>query len=166
MSIEKEVVSLGNQGIEYEVVSLLKERGLKVMTVESCTGGMVASRLIDVPGASEVLESSFVTYSDLAKEKLAGVRHETLESKTAVSAETAREMVSGLGKWKADVMIGVTGYASSVGDPKLDGLVFISCNVSGRTKVCEFHFKGSRKEVRESACLEALKLAKACILGL
>ncbi len=166
MSLEQADGSVSNPGIEYEVVSLLKDRGLKIMTIESCTGGMVASRLIDVPGASEVLESSFVTYSDLSKEKLAGVRHETLESKTAVSAETAEEMVSGLGKWKADVMVGVTGYASPVGDPKLDGLVFISCSVNGRTKVCEFHFKGSRKEVRESACLEALKLAKACILGL
>jgi len=152
------------ESIEKSVIDLAKSKGLKIMTVESCTGGMVVSRLVNVPGASDVIECSLVTYCDEAKAVLAGVSRDTLREYTAVSEETAVEMVTGRAVWdRAQVVVGVTGYASPVGDPKLDGLVYIACNVCGDVTVRKFQFPGSRKEVRESATLEALTLVKSCI---
>jgi len=83
---------------EEKLVRLLAERGLTVSAAESCTGGMVAQRVTSVPGASKVLRFSAVTYCDEAKEKILGVRGETLREYGAVSAETAREMASGVRK--------------------------------------------------------------------
>lgn len=82
-------------GLSGEVVRLLKERGMTVATVESCTGGMVGALLTDIPGASEVFKGGFITYSDETKHRFVGVRTETLRQYTAVSEETAREMVLG-----------------------------------------------------------------------
>ena len=75
--------------LEVQVVQALMERKWEITTVESCTGGAVAARLVNVPGASEVLKEGYITYCDEAKMKLAGVRRETLEKYTAVSSQTA-----------------------------------------------------------------------------
>lgn len=150
--------------LEKAVVDLLLSGGLKVRTVESCTGGMVASRIVNVPGASEVFKAGLVTYSNKAKRKFAGVKKATIEKFTAVSKETAAEMVKGtdLGP-KADVLVGVTGYADG-GDDHPAGLVYIACNVCGETTVKEFRFNGNRNKVRESATTQALVLMRECIL--
>lgn len=151
--------------IENELVELLKEKKLKVSTVESCTGGMIASRIVNVAGASDVLEAGFVTYSGSAKEALAGVNKKTLEKYTAVSEETAYEMVTGEKPGpKADVYIAVTGYAgptSYEGAPA--GLVYIAVNVCGDVKVIRCLFEGDRQAVRESAAEKALTLAVECL---
>lgn len=151
--------------LEKTVVDLLASMDLRVQTVESCTGGMVAARIVNVPGASDVFKCGYVTYSNKAKRKLAGVRKSTLEKYTAVSAETAVEMVKGtdLGP-RADVIVGVTGYAGPGDDEHPAGLVYISCNVCGKTVVKEFHFNGNRTKVRESATTQALVLMRECIL--
>lgn len=150
--------------LEKAVVDLLLSGGLRVHTVESCTAGLVASRLVNVSGASEVFKYGLVTYSNKAKRKLAGVKRSTLEKYTAVSAETACEMVKGtdLGP-KADVIVGVTGYAEG-GENEPAGLVYIACNVCGKTTVKEFHFNGGRQKVRESATTQALVLMREAIL--
>lgn len=151
--------------LEKAVVDLLKSGELRVQTVESCTGGMIAARIVNVPGASDVFKCGYVTYSNKAKRKLAGVKKATIQKYTAVSSETAGEMVKGtdLGP-KADVIVGVTGYASQGDETQPAGLVYIGCNVCGTTVVKEFHFSGNRTKVRESATTQALVLMRECIL--
>ena len=155
-----------NVTLEKSIVDLLAASELKIMTVESCTGGMIASRLVNVPGASEVLKCGLVTYSNKAKRKLAGVKKTTIQKYTAVSPQVAREMAKGtdLGP-KSDVIVSVTGYAgpdSTEEEPA--GLVYVGCNVCGNIAVKEFHFKGNRNKVRESATVQALTFARQCIL--
>lgn len=151
--------------LEKAVIDLLVSGGLRAMTVESCTGGMIASRLVNVPGASEVFRYGLVTYSNKSKRKLAGVKKSTLEKYTAVSAETVTEMVktTEVGP-KADVIVGVTGYASQGDETQPAGLVYIACNICGKTTVKEFKFNGGRMKVRESATTQALVLMRECIL--
>lgn len=154
-----------NVTLEKSIIDLLNVGKLKAMTVESCTAGLVASRLVNVPGASEVFKCGLITYSNKAKRKLLGVKKSTLEKFTAVSEETAYEMVKEPEVWKkSDVCVGVTGYASDPGDASLTGLVYISCNVCGKITVKEYHFNGNRAMVRESATTQALVLMRQCIL--
>lgn len=154
-----------NVSLDKSVIDLLGTCGFRATTVESCTAGMVAARLVNVPGASEVFKYGLVTYSNKAKRKLAGVKKSTLEKYTAVSPETAAEMVKGI-EWgpRADVIVGVTGYASQGDDNQPAGLVYIACNTCGETTVKEYHFDGDRAKVRESATTEAIALMRECIL--
>ncbi len=100
--------------MQKEIIKELIKHGLTVTTVESCTGGMIAAALTDVPGSSEVFKRGFVTYCDEAKHEMVGVRTETLEKYTAVSAQTAAEMAEGGARAaKADCCVSVTGYAGS-----------------------------------------------------
>ena len=80
---------------EEQVVRLLKERNLTITAAESCTGGLIAGTLVNVAGASDVFGEAYVTYSNEAKQRLVGVRAETLEQFGAVSEETAYEMAAG-----------------------------------------------------------------------
>ena len=120
---------MGTKTIEEKCVELLLERKLTLTTAESCTGGMVASRIVDVPGASGTLMQGIVTYSNEAKEKYLGVKHETLKEFGAVSSETAEEMALGA-VWVAgaDVGIATTGIAGPGGGTpeKPVGLVYIA----------------------------------------
>ncbi len=88
----------GEKSLEEVVVDLLAERKLHVTTAESCTGGLIAGTLVNVAGASDVLNEGYVTYSNEAKERLIHVSHETLETYGAVSEQTAHEMAEGCGK--------------------------------------------------------------------
>ncbi len=143
-----------------EIVKELARRSLTVTTVESCTGGMIAAALTDVPGSSEVFKRGFVTYCDEAKHEMVGVRTETLEKYTAVSVQTAAEMAEGGAKTaKADCCVSVTGYAgpdSGSGEPV--GLVYVGCHVCGETEVKELHLTGTRAQIRVQARDEALAL--------
>ena len=122
---------------------------------------MVSARLANVSGASNVFKYSLVTYCDEAKNKLVGVKQGTLDKYTAVSSETAFEMVQSLdAPLKSDACVGVTGYA----DGEDGGHVFIACNVRGETVVKEFRFGGNRNEVRASATTQALMLLIECVL--
>lgn len=85
----------GEKSLEEVVVDLLAERKLHVTTAESCTGGLIAGTLVNVAGASDVLNEGYVTYSNEAKERLIHVSHETLEAYGAVSEQTAHEMAEG-----------------------------------------------------------------------
>ena len=102
--------------LEGAVVELLKERGLTVTTVESCTGGALSARIVDVPGASEVLKQGFITYSNKAKRKLVKVKKSTLKEQGAVSRKCAKEMAEGgAAAAGADGALSVTGFAGPQG---------------------------------------------------
>ncbi|MEI3522081.1 MAG: CinA family protein [Anaerosacchariphilus sp.] len=146
-----------------EVVELLEKDELTVTTAESCTGGLVAARLVDVPGVSEVFKQGFITYSNKAKRKLLNVKKTTLKEFGAVSEKTAREMAKGaILASGADAAIATTGIAGPDGgtEEKPVGLVYIGVSVRGQMYVEEYHFEGERSEVRESTVQAALALLK------
>ncbi len=153
--------------LEKAVVDLLLANKLTVSTVESCTGGLLAGRLINVPGVSEVFKAGYITYSNKSKRRLLGIKKATLLKHGAVSEQIARDMVKGAALMtKADVAVSVTGIAGPAGatEEKPVGLVYIGCNVCGRINVKEYHFSGNRAKVRESTVAAALSLMRECIL--
>ncbi|WP_338968490.1 CinA family nicotinamide mononucleotide deamidase-related protein [Fusobacterium nucleatum] len=138
----------------YECLNL-GEKPLTISTAESCTGGMVASKLIEVPGISENFIESIVSYSNEAKIKRLKVKKETLEKYGAVSEEVAREMLAGL---KTDVGISTTGIAGPDGGTKDKpvGLVYIGIKVKNEVKVFKRELKGDRNKIRQRAMMYAL----------
>lgn len=156
-----------NVTLEKAVVDLLEANKLTLTCVESCTGGLLSARLVNVPGVSEIFKSGLVTYSNKAKRKLLGVKKGTLQKHGAVSARTAEEMAKGAAFLsKSDVTVAVTGIAGPDGgtEEKPVGLVYIACNVKGTVTVKEYRFSGNRAKVRESAVSAALSLMRGCIL--
>src|SRR5690606_466828 len=102
-----------------EVLDLARRRGVMIATAESCTGGLIAGRLRDVPGSSDAVDRGFVTYSNAAKVEMLGIRPETLEAHGAVSEEIAAEMASGaLARSQAGVAVAVTGIAGPGGSER------------------------------------------------
>lgn len=153
--------------LEQAIIELLDSNKMTLSTVESCTGGLVSSTVVGVPGASEVFKCGFVTYSNKSKRKLVGVKKGTLDKYGAVSRQVATEMAKGgAAVSKSDVCISVTGIAGPDGgtDEKPVGLVYIGCYVRGDVKVKEFHFSGNRNKVRSLSAKNALILARECIL--
>lgn len=153
--------------LEKAVVDLLQANDLTVTCAESCTGGLLSARLINVPGASDVYKAGVVTYSNKAKRRFLGVKKPTLQKHGAVSEETAKEMAKGAALLaKADVAVAVTGIAGPDGgtEEKPVGLVYIACSVKGETTVRRYVFSGNRSRVRESAVSAALCLARGCVL--
>ncbi len=150
------------ESLEEQVVRLLTERHMTITTAESCTGGLIAGTLVNVAGASEVLNEGYVTYSNEAKHRLLGVQEKTLEEFGAVSEQTAREMAAGAAKAaRADVGLSSTGIAGPGGGTleKPVGLVYIGCYVNGSAQVKELHFQGTRMENRLHTVDEVLRLA-------
>ena len=148
--------------MEEKLVSLLLEKKMTITTVESCTGGMVASKIVNVSGASAVFNEGFITYANQAKETYAGVLKETLEAYGAVSNQVAMEMAEGIAqKTGADVAISVTGVAGPFGgtNEKPVGLVYIGCFVLGKIFFEECHFNGDRLQIREQSANEAINFA-------
>lgn len=141
--------------LEALIVKKLIEEKKTISVAESCSGGLLASSFIDVPGASEVFMEGLVTYSNEAKMERLGVKKETLEKYGAVSAETAKEMVCGL---KTDVGISVTGIAGPGGgtEEKPVGLVYMGIKVDDEIFIEKKIFSGPRRKVRERAVLHSL----------
>ncbi|MDE7246558.1 MAG: competence/damage-inducible protein A [Lachnospiraceae bacterium] len=153
--------------LEKAVVDLLLANGLTACTVESCTGGMLSARLINVPGVSEVFKSGYVTYSNKSKRRLLGIKKNILLKHGAVSEQIAREMAKTAATLaRTDVSVSTTGIAGPDGGTaeKPVGLVYIGCNVCGRITVKECRFHGSREKIRESTVAAALSLMRECIL--
>ena len=146
--------------LEEEVVKKLKECNCLLTTAESCTGGMVASSIVNVSGASEIFHEGYITYCDEAKHKILGVSNDTLQRYKAVSSNTACEMADGaLKAANADIAVSVTGVAGpSMEDDKPVGLVYIGIAHNCRSKAKEFNFTGDRETVRKKACEEALNM--------
>lgn len=140
---------------------LLLEKGLKVSTAESCTGGLIASKITSVSGASGCFDLGVVTYSNEQKQKILGVKGETLEKYGAVSEETALEMCKGVIRISgADIGISVTGIAGPTGGTaeKPVGTVWIGICSAGIHKAECFHFDGDRDTVRECTVNKALEM--------
>lgn len=153
--------------LEKAVEDLLSANNLTLTCAESCTGGLLSARLVNVPGSSEVFRSGLVTYSNKAKRRFLGVKKATLQKHGAVSARTAEEMVKGAANLsKCDVTVSITGIAGPDGGTKDKpvGLVYIACNVKGKVTVREYRFSGNRAKIRESAVSAALTLMRSCIL--
>ena len=147
--------------LEEKIVHLLKEKGYTITTAESCTGGLLAGRILNVSGASEVYNEGHITYSNEAKERLLGVNTDTLKVYGAVSAQTATEMALGAAKVaNANVGLSTTGIAGPGGGTKEKpvGLVYVGCAINGEVVVEECHFRGTREEVRNAAVESVLQL--------
>lgn len=145
--------------LEERVVQKLIEKDWKITTAESCTGGLLAGRILNVSGVSSVYEEGHITYSNEAKEKILRVSHDTLEKYDAVSAETAEEMALGAAKTaNADVALSTTGIAGPTGATKDKpvGLIYVGCYISGKVYSKELHLSGTREENRMETVEEAL----------
>ena len=120
------------------IADILIKQGLTIATAESCTGGLLSSRLTDVSGSSAFVHLNFVTYANEAKNKILGVSLETLEKHGAVSEECAREMAEGLHKVTgADICVSTTGIAGPAGGTKEKpvGLMYSGIYFQGKTSV-------------------------------
>lgn len=148
------------------LLELLRGRRETITTVESCTGGLLAARITDIPGSSDVFHQGFITYCDEAKAAMVGVLRETLREFTAVSSQTAREMARGGALVAgAAACLSVTGYAGPPAGPEDDsvGLVYVGCFYKDAVRVRELHLKGSRRQIREAAVEEALGLLELAL---
>lgn len=151
-----------------QIVDKAGADGLLLATAESCTGGMVAAAITDVPGSSAVLDRGFVTYSNEAKSEMLGVRPATIARYGAVSQWVAREMAEGaLLRSRADVAVAVTGIAGPAGgnERKPVGLVWFALAIKGRKPRVERRVfaAGDRGFVRLRATETALMLALRAI---
>lgn len=145
------------------VLDAARKAGVKIATAESCTGGLIAGLLTEIPGASDVVDRGFVTYSNEAKETMLHVPHALLEAHGAVSRQVALAMAQGvLANSLAQAAVAVTGIAGPDGgtDAKPVGLVYIAAARAGReTRVQEFRFGAiGRDAVRLRTIEEALRL--------
>lgn len=154
--------------IEEIVVNLLIDNKLTISTAESCTGGMIASRLISIPGVSDVFLEGAVTYSNEAKIRTLGVKEDTLKRYGAVSEETAREMAEGIARrTESDISIVTTGIAGPGGgtDEKPVGLVYIGVYYKGEIDVYRNVFNGNRDRVRSKSTVMALDKVRRKIIS-
>jgi nicotinamide-nucleotide amidase len=143
------------------VAARLADRGYKLVTAESCTGGWVAEAMTSISGSSAWFERGFVTYSDESKVELLGVRPETLARYGAVSEETAREMAAGaLERSRAQIAVAITGIAGPTGGTpeKPVGMVcFAWAQLAGVSDGTRRQFGGDRESVRRQSVFTALE---------
>lgn len=156
--------------LEEELGKMLTEQKLTIATAESCTGGLVSSKLTDVSGSSEYIKLNFVTYSNEAKHDILGVSNEILNRYGAVSEECAEAMANGLfEKTGCDVALCTTGIAGPTGGTpeKPVGLVYISVRYHGIVTIKEIKLNPQtpRIEMKEQFANHALKLAISTLAG-
>lgn len=154
--------------MEEVVGNLLASQHKTIACAESCTGGLLTSRLTDIAGSSAYVMGSVVCYTNRIKEQLAGVQPETIAAYTEVSAETAREMAAGIRQRIAtDIGVGITGLAGPGGGTKGQpvGLVYIAVAGDHGTVVRENHFRGSRKEIKQQSAETALQMIHDYLSG-
>jgi nicotinamide-nucleotide amidase len=161
------VYSVGGESIEKVVGDLLRTAGWTVAVAESCTGGLLASRLTDVPGSSEYFESGVVCYSNKAKTELAGVPASMIEAHGAVSEPVAEALAAGI-RTRAGTTagIGITGIAGpSGGTPdKPVGTVAIAVVAGSARRVRTFHFLGARDQIKYQSAQAALNLLRLILV--
>lgn len=147
---------------EYQrLVALLRSEKLTIATAESCTGGLIAKLITDVPGSSEVFVGGMVSYSNEMKMKWLGVKPETLSSFGAVSENTVNEMLDGIiTQTGAHIGIAVSGIAGPTGGTpeKPVGTVYIGVAFQARKRVERFLFPGSREEVRIASATKSVEM--------
>jgi nicotinamide-nucleotide amidase len=166
--LEKWLFARDERGVEELVLSLAGPRGLRLATAESCTGGMVAARLTDVPGSSESFVGGVVAYSDEVKRAGLGVPEELLVKHGAVSAEVAAAMAEGAReRLRADVAVSVTGVAGPGGGTpeKPVGLVYVHAAGPDGSLSRVLDLPGERGQIRLRATVTALHLLRALLTG-
>ena len=154
--------------LEEELGQILREKKLSIATAESCTGGLLSSRLTDVSGSSDYVKLNFVTYANEAKNKILGVSRDVLNTFGAVSEECACQMADGLEKATGcDVALCTTGIAGPTGgtDLKPVGLMYTSVKYKGIITVKEIRLSPDLDRIKMKECFssEALKLAISVI---
>lgn len=148
-------------GLARKVVEHLQKNDLTISAAESCTGGMITSTIVNIPGSSVVLSSSFVTYSNEAKHLILGVPEDDIKSCGAVSEVVARKMAKGARFVAgADIGVSATGIAGPDGgsDGKPVGLVYIAISTSRKSMCKKLKLSGSRNSIRKKTTKEILKL--------
>jgi nicotinamide-nucleotide amidase len=157
------VYSTDGRTLEQVVGDLLVANGWRIGAAESCTGGLVTSRLTDVPGSSRYVDRSVVTYSNEAKTELLGVPPEMLNAHGAVSEPVAQAMADGV-RMRAgvDVGVGVTGIAGPTGGTpeKPVGMVVIAVTTAVERRCRTFRFYGEREQVKFQAANAALDMVR------
>jgi len=161
------VICMKDQTVEKEieeiVAEILVKRELTIATAESCTGGLLAGKLINYPGISSVFMEGAITYSNEAKMARLNVKGETLEAFGAVSKETAAEMAQGIALAAGtDIGVSVTGIAGPGGGTaeKPVGLVYVGLYIKGEVKTEELHLSGDRQKIRNTTVMSALNFLR------
>jgi PncC family amidohydrolase len=147
---------------------LLREKGLNIALAESCTGGLIASRITDIPGSSEYFEAGVVVYSNQAKQRFLSVPEQSIQAYGAVSKEVAAKMAEGVRQATGtDIGLSVTGIAGPGGGSpeKPVGTVYLGLSAKEGTLVRKFQFTGTRTEIKEQTATEALKFVMALLEG-
>lgn len=150
----------------HNLQSEMRAAALMLATAESCTGGLIAALMTEIPGSSDVFDRGFVTYSNLAKEDLLGVNPEFIKVHGAVSEQVARAMAEGaLIHSDADIAVSVTGVAGPGGGTaeKPVGLVYIGVSHWGETRVRQYVFNGTRADIKFQTAETALTLIEELI---
>ncbi len=160
------IYGFDDDSMEKTVIDLLKKYNLSISFAESCTCGLLASKIGNVPGASSVFNESYVTYANSSKMKILGVKDTTLQNHGAVSEVTAKEMAEGLHKISgSDISVSITGIAGPDGgtEEKPVGLVYIAVNFDNKTSVYKLNLKGDRQKIRDTVCMYALNYVRLTI---
>ena len=163
------VYSVDGRALEIVVGDLLRERKMTIAVAESCTGGLLASRLTDVPGSSEYVDRGVVCYSNRSKTDLAGVPQALMLEHGAVSEAVATAMADGIrSRAGTSVGIGITGIAGPGGGTpeKPVGTVAVAVVVDAEVRVRTFQFMGSREMVKFQAAQSALNMTRLMVLRL
>ncbi|MDD5020886.1 MAG: competence/damage-inducible protein A [Endomicrobiaceae bacterium] len=158
-----------NDTVESVVQKLLIENKKTISIAESCTGGLITSKLISIPGSSICIKEGVITYSNESKISLLGVKKETIDKFGAVSEQVASEMLDGiLNLSKSDFAVSITGIAGPSGttDNKPVGLVYIGSGGCGDYEISKYIFTGTRNDIRERASNVALDLIRKKLLNL
>ncbi|MGL4731069.1 MAG: competence/damage-inducible protein A [Clostridium sp.] len=164
---KENIYGIDNDILEDVIGKILTENNMTISTAESCTGGLVASKLINYPGISSVFLEGAVTYSNEAKVRTLGVSKETLNKFGAVSEETAKEMAMGIAKrCNAKIGISTTGIAGPGGgsEEKPVGLVYVGLYIDGEILVKKLNLLGTRQEIRNKATKYALDFLRRNII--
>ena len=149
-----------------KVFKLCLKKKFKLSFAESCTGGLLSSLITSFPNSSKIFISGFITYSDLSKQKMIGVKSKTLKKYGAVSKEVAIEMVNGIwNKNKINIALSITGIAGPTGQTKNKkiGLVYIGIKSKKGIQINEFDFKGNREKIRLVSVEKAIDLISSVI---
>ena len=145
-----------------EIQSILRQHNWTITCAESCTGGLIASKITEISGSSDIFRGSIVTYCNEIKEQELGVKKETMIQHGVVSVEVVEEMLDGvLKKFNATYAIAVSGVAGPNGGTKekpVGSVVIGVKSIFGFSQIEKFHFEGDRKTVQESSSAKAFEI--------
>ena len=153
------IIVEGDNRKEEVLIDLLRQKNQRLATAESITGGMIASSIIDIPGASDIIKESYIVYSNEAKEKILNVSYETIKEYTVVSEEVLDEMLDGLYQIShADLCIATSGYAHT-------GEVYLGLLYKGKKYIKHILFNGDRNRVRLRTKNRVIDMAVLIVRG-